>query len=586
VRLFEVATGQLLFRIPYTQPIHLLCFHQDGRRLAGFTERGRLGIWQVGDSREYRTLVRQPPHEGAIYSQASISADGRLLAVAITGGVGLWDLETGTFLNLLPLQSRDDYPSFVLFEQGPDGALLTGDRSGTYRWPVHTDGSRPGRRRIGPPQPLALPAGWSISQSADGRVLVCCFRAVGGWQPWAGAWVLRADRPDSPMHLGAGADFDCVTVSPEGRWIVTAVHAGRGAAQLWDAQTGRLKRNLLDRAGIPTFSPDGRWLAFGGEDGQLFTIGTWTPVRKLSRWVHTFAPDSKTLVEGTDEPHVLRLVEVATGRELARLEDPDLNQAHHVLFTPDGSQLITVNNTTGIHVWDLRRLRAGLAERGRDWAAPLYKPAAAVSGPLQVRLDRGDYERLSKEQRVRNFDRAVAAAPEIAVRWYLRGKFHEQAGRFDKALADLREAVDRAPEKARFCNDLARLEVTGPEALRDAREAVALAERAVELTPGQWDYQTTLGIAYYRAGRYKDAVAALERSLRGRAGQDDAAELYFLAMGYHRLGDSGKAKGFFDRARLLHQRQAARLEKAEAAEWQRIGTEAAALLHESVKKVP
>jgi WD40 repeat protein len=556
VRLFEVATGQMLFRIPYTQPIDFLCFHQDDRRLAGFTERGRLGIWQVGDSREYRTLVRQPPHEGAIYHQASISADGRLLAVAMTGGVGLWDLETGTFLNLLPLQSRDDYLSFVLFEPGPDGALLTGDRSGTYRWPVHGDGVGAGRRRIGPPQPLALPAGRYISRSADSRVLVCCFRVVGDWQPWAGAWVLRADRPDSPLHLGAGADFDHATVSPDGRWIVTDVHihaGGLGAAQLWDAQTGRQERNLRDGAGsahfgpYSHFSPDGRWLAIGGQYGRLFAVGTWTPVRKLSHF-HTFAPDSRTLVEGTDELHVLRLVEVATGRELARLEDPDLNQPYQVLFTPDGSQLITVNRQTGIHVWDLRRLRAGLAERGRDWEAPPYELAAVAPRPVQIQLDRGDYERLSEEQRVRNFDRAVAAAPEIAVRWYLRGKFHEQAGRFDKAQADLRQAVALAPEKARFCNDLARLDVTGPEALRDAQEAVVMAERAVKFAQGQWDYQTTLGIACYRAGLYKESVARLERSLQGRAGVDDAADLYFLAMAYHRLGNAVKARTCFDRA--------------------------------------
>jgi tetratricopeptide (TPR) repeat protein len=128
--------------------------------------------------------------------------------------------------------------------------------------------------------------------------------------------------------------------------------------------------------------------------------------------------------------------------------------------------------------------------------------------------------------------------------------------------------------------------LTRPEALRDAREAVELAERAVKLTPGQWDYQTTLGIAYYRAGRYQEAVDTLERSLRGRAGLDDPGDLYFLAMGYHRLGESGKAKEFFDRARTSHQRQAARLAKAEAAEWQRFATEAAVLLHEPIDRLP
>src|SRR5262249_62090795 len=101
----------------------------------------------------------------------------------------------------------------------------------------------------------------------------------------------------------------------------------------------------------------------------------------------------------------------------------------------------------------------------------------------------------------------------LAVRWFLRGKFHRQAGRYAEALRDLQEAVRRQPDRARLCNDLARLYVVAPEPYRDAAAAVPLAEHAVEVQPGDWAYVNTLGIAYYRAGRLEQAVAELEKSL-------------------------------------------------------------------------
>ena len=67
-------------------------------------------------------------------------------------------------------------------------SLLIGHETGTYRWPIHYDLAAPGLRRIGPPQPLALPAGGLLDQSANGRVLLTCLRAVGKGEPWAGAF--------------------------------------------------------------------------------------------------------------------------------------------------------------------------------------------------------------------------------------------------------------------------------------------------------------------------------------------------------------------------------------------------------------
>jgi hypothetical protein len=64
----------------------------------------------------------------------------------------------------------------------------------------------------------------------------------------------------------------------------------------------------------------------------------------------------------------VRLVEVASGREVAQLPDPRLDSAIPS-FTPEGERLITLTNGTvpGIHVWDLRSIRRELATLGLDW---------------------------------------------------------------------------------------------------------------------------------------------------------------------------------------------------------------------------
>jgi tetratricopeptide (TPR) repeat protein len=232
----------------------------------------------------------------------------------------------------------------------------------------------------------------------------------------------------------------------------------------------------------------------------------------------------------------------------------------------------------GIHVWDLRRIRAELARRDLDWDAPPYPPAPAPADPLSVEFDVGDFHRLRPQRLAESFDLAVAAAEHLAVRWFLRGKFHQQAGRYAEALRDLREAVRLQKDRARLCNDLARLYVVAPEPYRDAAAAVPLAEHAVEVQPGAWAYVNTLGIAYYRAGRLEQAVAELEKSLARGAGECDAANLYFLALCQHRLGDSARARDHLQRARAWHDASGGRLSPEEAEELREFRAEAEAVL--------
>src|SRR5262249_38696994 len=129
-----------------------------------------------------------------------------------------------------------------------------------------------------------------------------------------------------------------VSVSPEGRWVAWQLHPAH--VEVEEAATGkRVWQSPEDENSIPTFSPDGRWLLLSGLTARACAVASWAPGPGLGRGHDgAVSPDSRhailTLPEG-----VYRLVEMATGRELARLEDPDQTFGA-AQFTPDGTRLV------------------------------------------------------------------------------------------------------------------------------------------------------------------------------------------------------------------------------------------------------
>jgi tetratricopeptide (TPR) repeat protein len=250
-----------------------------------------------------------------------------------------------------------------------------------------------------------------------------------------------------------------------------------------------------------------------------------------------FAPDSRAAVYD-DNAGTLLLAEVETGRELARLEDPEQARITgafaSVAFTPDGSHLVaTLTDRPYLRAWDLRAIRRRLAELGLDWDPPASFDTAEAPGsfppiPKPFRVDRGQLDSWLAKARLSRLEAALADCE-----------------------ASLRQKPDHAEMRSRLalvCNNLAWTLVTGPAATRDPARALDLARRAIELTPEQAIYHNTLGVALYRAGRCAEAVPVLERSLAAGHGQADAFDLFFLSLARHQLGQAARARADFDRA--------------------------------------
>jgi WD40 repeat protein len=374
LRLWDVHTGQLLFNTH--AGAYPLRFSPDDRLLGTGASGQTLRFWQVELGCGHRTLAPHRGFEQREYQACAVSPKHPILAAGTPDGLGLWHLTSGAPLVFIPSPGH----RHVVFE--PSGALVTNGPSELLRWPIREDPAAPDLLRIGPPQTLPLPGSWmQIANSRDGRVLA-------SGQGDGGGLVWRQSLPGPPLPLLPHEDVRSIGVSPDGRWVATGSHWGT-KVKIWDAYNGRLSRELPVEGGSRVeFSPDGKWLATTGGGCRLWSVDTWQPGPNLGgNAAMAFSRDTSLLALDLGYG-AIRLVDPATGREYARLEDPNQDAAFWLCFSADGARLVsTTSPSRSIHVWDLRAIRAELAQMGLDWDLPPYSPALPdEERPLRIEL--------------------------------------------------------------------------------------------------------------------------------------------------------------------------------------------------------
>src|SRR5262249_698445 len=81
----------------------------------------------------------------------------------------------------------------------------------------------------------------------------------------------------------------------------------------------------------------------------------------------------------------------------------------------------------------------------------------------------------------------------------------------------------------------------------DPTRAVELARKAVEQAPESGPCWTTLGLAHYRGGNWKEAIAAQEKA-NGLRNGGGPTEWFILAMAHWQLGNKTEARTWYDRS--------------------------------------
>lgn len=355
-------------------------FDRDGRRLA--VRRGRtIELWELALPEAQRWLDQRQ------LGYISLHPLGRLLAVAYTDGVRLWDVAAQRLVGHLPIGSTED----VLF-QPQSGRLLTAGQAGVWQWPVDVKAIQKGRVRIGPPSAIHadLKPTRRLHTSDDGQVLL----AEG--KNYREATVVDR-RGEAPVLRGLSAPgLACAALSPDGRWAASGDFAGARTVTIWDTRFGASVRQLpCTGVGPLRFSPDGRWLVGNTGAAVLFwDVGQWrlvheVPIETIGGSAIGFCPDSRTVATG-QWGSGMRLFEVQSARPVVDFEIPESPPAYvSLVFTPDGGQLVGAADVEGLCVWDFRTIRRHLVDLGLDWNQPPIPAAAGSATTLTLQMDLG-----------------------------------------------------------------------------------------------------------------------------------------------------------------------------------------------------
>ncbi|MCE9527109.1 MAG: protein kinase [Planctomycetales bacterium] len=135
------------------------------------------------------------------------------------------------------------------------------------------------------------------------------------------------------------------------------------------------------------------------------------------------------------------------------------------------------------------------------------------------------------------------------------GDFFYETGHRPSAAAAYRESLSvwerltvQYPTVPAYPRQLAWRLVSTPQVeFRDPGRALELARKAVELAPDSSEGWNVLGVAHYRVGNWKDAVAGLEKAMALSKG-GNSFNWFFLAMAYWQLGDQGESRGWHEKA--------------------------------------
>jgi eukaryotic-like serine/threonine-protein kinase len=143
------------------------------------------------------------------------------------------------------------------------------------------------------------------------------------------------------------------------------------------------------------------------------------------------------------------------------------------------------------------------------------------------------------DEAIAEYRQAIKRKPDFAVPHYNLGLALKGQGKVDQAIVAFERVIELEPTHALRLNQLAWLLATFPEAkFRNPKRAVELAKRALDVLPKEGNYWNTLGAAHYRAGNWKDAVAALENSCKLQAGgTGDCGQWIVMSLAHGKLAN-------------------------------------------------
>ena len=216
--------------------------------------------------------------------------------------------------------------------------------------------------------------------------------------------------------------------------------------------------------------------------------------------------------------------------------DPDLQLAHYFL----ASALLHQQRpaAAAVHFRETLRLQAGNLDAAGEMSPSLISKTEHVNTLLSLAQIEGDAGELDETEKL--LRRAGALDPENLSLHFDLARLLARRGDDSGAVELYRRILEFAPEQPAILNNLASILATHWDAnLRDGEAAVALAEKACELTA--WTQPIlvdTLAGAYAEAGKFEEALTMAKRALREaeRTEQAEFAEFIRTCIALYEAG--------------------------------------------------
>ena len=401
-----------------------LAFAPDGRTLVtSGGDDGRIIVWDVASGQQ-REVLRG--HSGRAFGPVFAPDGATLFTVGLDSSIIAWDVAGSRRLGRA-------FATGPRPEEGPPDAAdpsldpAVGPGGGTYLVPT-SDGRitfwragdlRPARAPVdlGAPLDLAAAPGGRAFAASTSRGEVALLDASGR---------IEERRRIEPSPRGPGQ----VAFSADGSLLAVATEHG---VALLDAATARPRGAPLGTGATTAvaFSPDGERLSLATFGGAVEVWDVAQRRRLFHRALSEFplfdvdySPDGRLLATGGDEGF-LHLLDARTGRPAVAAVRAHDGFVIRTGFSPDGHMVFSAGSDSAVSLWDVRTLRQIGAPLpvGQGWVFPAFSPDGSalvavsdIGGAVAWSVDPAEWKARACALAGRSLSRAEWAAflPERA----------------------------------------------------------------------------------------------------------------------------------------------------------------------------
>jgi WD40 repeat protein len=472
----DLATGKELARFRTYPSSCCIAFAPDGKTLALGTGDGTLTQWDAATGK----LLPASAEPVALFGHIEFDAGGKRLW-AWTDALEALDWRTGRVVKRVRLP-HDVYSWRLALT--PDRARAAGLNAALKPAVWDTASGKELCVLEGAPK------GWRTPTfSPDGQTVY-----AGEWAGQVRAWDARTGKERPAFDMERRFTFSLV-VSPDGRRLAAADHpqvavGSRREITVWELPQGRQAHRLLPPTAAGqvwalAFSPDGTQLAaVGGDQHRLGAqtggfLAVWDAHTGEQQFARTglaadlravaFSPDGRMLVTGGDDGAV-RLWETATGQERRRFAGHE-SAVLDVAVSPDGKLVAAASADAPLFVWDVTGCfdrPPSAAPFSADEVAVLWNDLRDADAAVAFQAMRRMMARpVPAVALLRERLRPAAAVREEAVRQLLHGLDAEDFATREQAASGLEEIADRVESVLRDAQRAA-----SPEARRRIERAL------------------------------------------------------------------------------------------------------------------